>query len=160
ETGVVNPDPRGPGAPNTFPPVNNSGTSNPGDINGLLDLGDAPGSLEGHRHTTRTDSHFALQEAFGELHLGDLSDNYDFFAVRVGNQPFNSDFRGFIFNDINTAARLFGNIDKNHYQYNLAVFDMREKDTNSELNKFDQRDQRLLILNLYRQDFIWKGYTA
>jgi hypothetical protein len=160
ETGVVNPDPRGPGARNTFAPVNNSGTANPGDVGGLLDLGDAPGSLEGERHTTRTDEHFALQEAFGELHLGDLSDNYDFFAVRVGNQPFNSDFRGFIFNDINTAARLFGNIDNNHYQYNLAVFDMREKDTNSELNKFDQRDQRLLILNLYRQDLIWKGYTA
>ena len=32
-----------------------------------------------------------------------------FFALRLGNQPFISDFRGFIFSDVNTGARLFGN---------------------------------------------------
>ncbi len=109
---------------------------------------------------TRQRSWWALQEGFGELHLGDLSDNYDFFAARVGNQVFNSDFRGFIFNDINFGGRLFGNIDNNRYQYNLAVFDMREKESNSGLNMFDQRDQRVLIANLYRQDFLTHGYTA
>lgn len=112
------------------------------------------------RGTTRTRDYYALQEWFGELHLGDLSVNYDFFAVRVGNQVFNSDFRGFIFNDINFGGRFFGNIDNNHYQYNVMVLDMREKDTNSELNTFDQRDQRVIIANLYRQDFLTKGYTA
>ncbi len=109
---------------------------------------------------TRFRSWWALQEGFGELHLGDLSDTYDFFAMRVGNQVFNSDFRGFIFNDINFGGRLFGNIDNNRYQYNLAVFDMREKESNSGLNTFDQRDQRVLIANIYRQDFLAKGYTA
>ena len=110
--------------------------------------------------TTRLRSWYALQEGFVELHLGDLSDTYDFYAMRVGNQAFNSDFRGFIFNDINFAGRLFGNIDNNLYQYNLAVFDMREKESNSGLNTFDQRDQRVLIANLFRQDFLTKGYTA
>ena len=76
-----------------------------------------------------------------EIHLRDLSDNYDFMSLRVGNQPFNADFRGFLFNDVNLGARLFGNWDNNLYQYNLAAFDMREKDTNSELNTFDNRDQ-------------------
>ncbi|MBI3848714.1 MAG: hypothetical protein HY298_00275 [Verrucomicrobia bacterium] len=112
------------------------------------------------RGTDRTDDFIALQQAFFELHLGDLSDNYDFIAARFGNQPFNSDFRGFIFNDVNSGARIFGNIDNNRYQYNFMVLDMREKDTNSELNSFDEREQRVIIANLYRQDFIWKGYTA
>jgi hypothetical protein len=113
------------------------------------------------RGTTRFTDYFSpFQQAFGELHLGDLSDNYDFFAFRLGNQPFNSDFRGFIFNDINSAARIFGNYANNLWQYNVIAFDMREKDTNSELNKPDERDQRILILNVYKQDFLTKGYTA
>ena len=37
---------------------------------------------------------------------------------------------------------------------------MREKDTYSDLNTFDSRHQKVLITNLFRQDFIWKGYTA
>src|SRR6185503_1218706 len=112
------------------------------------------------RGTDRTDDFIALQQAFLELHLGDLSDNYDFVASRFGSQPFNSDFRGFIFNDVNTGARIFGNIDNNRYQYNFLALDMLEKDTNSELNDFDEREQRVFIANLYRQDFIWKGYSA
>ena len=112
------------------------------------------------RGTDRTDTFFALQQASVEIHLGDLSENYDFYAARFGNQVFNSDFRGFIFNDINLASRLFGNYDNNRWQYNLVWLAMNEKDTNSELNKFAHRDQHVLIANLYRQDFLWKGYTA
>lgn len=112
------------------------------------------------RGTARFDDFVALQQAFLELHLGDLSENYDFVATRIGNQAFNSDFRGFIFNDVNLAARLFGNYDNNRWQYNVIVFDMDEKDTNSELNKFARRGQNVLIANAYRQDFIWHGYTA
>jgi len=112
------------------------------------------------RGTDRTDDFVALQEGFAEYHLSDLSQNYDFIATRFGIQPFNSDFRGFIFNDLNFGARIFGNFDNNRWQYNLFVLDMLEKDTHSELNKFDRRDQRVLIANLYRQDLIWPGYTA
>jgi hypothetical protein len=110
--------------------------------------------------TDRTSLYVALQQAFVEAHLADLSENYDFIAVRAGNQAFNADFRGFIFNDINSGVRLFGNADNNLYQYNLAVFDLREKDTYSELNTFNARNQDVFIVNLYRQDFIWPGYTA
>jgi hypothetical protein len=112
------------------------------------------------RGTDRLDSFVALQQAFVELHLGDLSENYDFIATRIGNQAFNSDFRGFIFNDVNFAARLFGNYDNNRWQYNVIIFDMDEKDTNSGLNKFARRGQDVLIANVYRQDFLWHGYTA
>ena len=100
----------------------------PGDVGGLLNgqIGGAPDDLSGTRRTVRTKDFLALQEAFVELHLGDLSDNYDFIASRLGIQSFNSDFRGFIFNDVNSGARLFGNIDNNLYQYNFMVLDMRE----------------------------------
>ena len=112
------------------------------------------------RNLTRAKDFFALQEAFVEIHLHDLSDNYDFISSRFGIQPFVSDFRGFIFNDTNLGARIFGNYDNNRWQYNLVAFSMREKDTYSDLNEFDSRDQQVLIANVFRQDFFAKGYTA
>jgi len=111
-------------------------------------------------NTTRYKNWFSLQEAFAEIHIHDLSNNYDFVSSRFGIQPFVSDFRGFIFNDSNLGIRIFGNYDNNRWQYNLAFFDMREKDTYSDLNEFDSRDQQVLIANVYRQDFLAKGYTA
>ena len=80
----------------------------------------------------------ALQEASFEYHIANLSDRYDSISIKAGIQPFNSDFRGFIFNDTNLGARLFGNLGNNRYQYNLAFFDMLEKETNSGLNTFNQ----------------------
>lgn len=110
--------------------------------------------------TSRVRGFFALQELFGEYKLRDLSANYDFVSVRVGIQPFSSDFRGFVFTDTNLGARLFGNFASNRYQFNLAVFDRLEKDTNSGLNTFERREQQVAVANVYRQDFLVKGYTA
>ncbi|MBC8002612.1 MAG: hypothetical protein H7X97_08500 [Opitutaceae bacterium] len=157
ETGVVNPDPRGSG--------NNDNTPGPGpgdifDPGSVGDFDPVSGDLAGSRATTRGRANISLQEYFGEIHIGDLSDSYDFIAAKAGNQVFISDFRGFVFNDINLGARIFGNIDNNRYQYNVIAFDMREKDTYSDLNTFDARNQRVVVANLFRQDFLWKGYTA
>ncbi len=161
EAGIVSPDPRGALGGNGPPPPNNGGVQNPGDIGGLLNGQTGPAdSYRATQHTQRTQTYFALQQAFVEIHLADLSDNYDFLSLRVGNQPFNADFRGFLFNDVNSGVRLFGNYANNLYQYNLAFFDMREKDTDSELNTFNSRNQEVLIANLYRQDFLCPGYTA
>jgi hypothetical protein len=110
--------------------------------------------------TTRTRGFLALQELFGEWKLKDLSPNYDFVSVRAGIQPFNSDFRGFVFTDTNLGVRLFGNYHSNREQYNLAVFDRLEKDTNSGLNTFEWRRQQVAVANLYCQDFLTPGYTA
>jgi hypothetical protein len=110
--------------------------------------------------TTREKEFFALQEAFGEIHLRDLSNNYDFISLRAGIQPFVSDFRGFIFNDTNLGVRIFGNYDNNRWQYNIAAFDMLEKDTYSDLNEFSRRQQQIYVANVFRQDLIWKGYTG
>ena len=110
--------------------------------------------------TTREKEFYSLQEAFAEMHLRDLSNNYDFISARAGIQPFVSDFRGFIFNDTNLGARIFGNYDNNRWQYNIAAFDMLEKDTYSDLNEFKRRDQQIYVANVFRQDLIWKGYTG
>ena len=112
------------------------------------------------RGTRRTNGFLALQEIWYERKLRDLSPNYDFLSFRAGSQPFSSDFRGFIFSDTNTGVRLFGNYASNRFQYNLAVFDRREKDTNSGLNTlFERRGQQVLVANLYWQDFLRKGFT-
>ena len=180
ETGILSADPRGSGAQSDNGGVftNNSGNgSTAGGIDpGLLNPGGItpgdPGGIAGggfqyvgpaqfgSRYVTRTKDFVSLQEAFLEFHLADFTDRYDFISLRVGNQPLNSDFRGFVFNDTNLGVRIFGNADSNRWQYNVAAFDMREKDTYSELNTFDPRNQYVFIANLYRQDFFAKGYTA
>ena len=109
------------------------------------------------KNRRRTDA--ALQEAFGELKLADVGSHYDFISVRAGLQPFSSDFRGFLFRDTNLGLRLFGNWGRNRNQWNVAYFDQLEKETNSELNLASRRNQRVLVANYYRQDFLTPGYT-
>jgi hypothetical protein len=111
---------------------------------------------------TRSDGFATLQEAFLDMHLRNVSDNYDFDSLRVGIQPFTSDFRGFIFQDSAFGVRLFGTRDSNLWQYNLAWLDRIEKDTNSGLNDLGaglRRDQTF-IANAYRQDFPVPGHTT
>ena len=116
-------------------------------------------NIDVRRGTNRTDWHVSLEEAFAEVKLADVNANYDFVSVRAGIQPFASDFRGFIFSDNNLGARVFGALDNNRLQYNAAYFSMLEKDTNSGLNRFDTRHQNVYIANVFRQDFLTKGYT-
>lgn len=107
----------------------------------------------------RLTTDIALQEALVEIHILDWNSRYDFLSSEIGIFPFRSDFRGFIFDDINRGVRLFGNADENKWQYNLVYFNMLEKDTFSELNTFSDRDQHVFIANVYRQDFLTLGYT-
>jgi hypothetical protein len=117
----------------------------------------SPNVLQG---ATRTRTFWALQEAFLEAKIADLSPDYDFLSIRLGNQPFITDFRGFLFADINRGVRLFGNLLSNRDQYNLVYFRQWEKDTNTALNTFNDRRQNLFFANYYRQDFIFPGYTT
>lgn len=111
---------------------------------------------------TRTDNHVGVQELFADVHLRNVSDRYDFDSFRVGIQPFQSDFRGFIFQDVPFGIRLFGIRDNNLFQYNLAYFRRMEKDTNSGLNDVNQKMRRdhVLVANLYRQDLPVLGFTT
>ncbi len=116
-------------------------------------------NVDPRRGTTRFDTKIALQEAFVEARLKTLSNNFDFVSARAGIQTFNSDFRGFIFNDQEPGLRVFGNLRANRYQYNLAYFAMLEKDTNSGLNTMAYRGRQVFVANVYRQDFLKAGYT-
>lgn len=118
--------------------------------------------VEPSKPTHRSDHFVGVQEAFVDYHIRDTSDRYDFDSVRVGIQPFQSDFRGFLFNDQNLGIRLFGNRDNNRFQYNVAAFWRLEKDTNSGLNSVVQtpRDDWLFIANVYRQDFLIPALTS
>lgn len=109
---------------------------------------------------TRERGDVTLQEAFVEYHLFDLSDRYDFCSIEAGVLPFRSDFRGFVFEDTNLGVRFFGNADQNKWQYNLAFFDQLDKDSNSGLVRYEDRDQNVLIANVYRQDWPVVGYTT
>ncbi len=109
---------------------------------------------------TRFRTDFALEDWFMEAKLCDIGPDYDFMSVRAGSQFFNSDFKGFIFSDTNRAVRLFGTARANRDQFNIVYVDQTEKDTNSLLNTFVDRNQNTLIANYYYQDLIWPGYTA
>jgi len=113
----------------------------------------------------RSDRYAALQQAFYEMTLASIDDKYDVVQLRVGTQKFNSDFRGFLFEDEAPGIRLFGNLDDNKWQWNTAWFNRLYKDTNSGLNTFDSMGQRVFLANVYRQDVLsmftpdWKETT-
>jgi hypothetical protein len=117
----------------------------------------SPNVLQG---TSRSREFWALQQAFFETKLTDVSTEYDFASIRLGTQPYNHDFRGFLFVDQNRGVRIFGNRNGNRDEYNIVYFRQWEKDTNSFLNTFNDRRQNLVFANYYRQDFIFPGYTA
>ncbi|HEU4530658.1 MAG TPA: hypothetical protein VFR59_05700 [Steroidobacteraceae bacterium] len=116
--------------------------------------------------TSRTEGVIGVQALFVDKHLRNVSERYDFDSLRVGIQPFTSDFRGFLFQDSAPGVRLFGTRADNRYQYNLGWFRRMEKDTNSGLNNLLElgadslRDDDLFVANLYAQDFPFVGFTS
>ncbi len=118
--------------------------------------------VEPSKKTHRNDAFVGVQEAFVDYHLRDVSDRYDFDSIRVGIQPFSTEFRGFLFQDNQLGVRFFGNRDNNRFQYNVAAFRRIEKDTNSGLNDLTQdlRKDDIFLANVYRQDLPLPGITS
>jgi hypothetical protein len=118
------------------------------------------------RGKTRTDTAVGLQAFFIDKHLRNVSDRFDFDSIRVGIQPFISDFRGFLFQDSPVGVRLFGTRANNRIQYNLGAFRRLEKDANSGLNDVFKlgaqslRDDDFAVANIYVQDFPRLGFTS
>lgn len=116
--------------------------------------------------TERTEAVLGIQALFVDRHLRNVSARYDFDSLRVGIQPFTSDFRGFLFLDSPFGVRLFGTRANNRVQYNLAWFRRLEKDTNSGLNNVVElgadvlRDSDLFVANAYLQDWPRLGFTV
>ncbi len=123
----------------------------------LLNLNADPG-----KGTTRHDHHIGLQSAFFDYHIRNVSERYDFDSIRIGIQPFNADFRGFLFQDDQLGIRLFGTRHNNVFQYNLAWFRRLEKDINSGLNDVSTapRKDDVVVANLYWQDMPFLGYFS
>ncbi len=119
-------------------------------------------SVDPTQGNVRNRGFVALQEGFIDYHLRDVSDRYDFDALRVGIQPFNADFRGFLFQDQQLGVRFSGTRDNNRIQYNVAGFRRIEKDTNSGLNDLGQplRRDDIVLANLYVQDLAHEGLTS
>src|SRR3954452_6097053 len=111
---------------------------------------------------TRLDGWIGVQEAFVDYHLRDVSARYDFDSVRAGIQPFQLDFRGFLFNDQQLGVRLFGNRKGNRFQYNLLAVWRLEKDTNSGLNDVTQAPRKDWVLHAHasRENFPAPGLTS
>jgi hypothetical protein len=112
--------------------------------------------------TSRNDSFVGLQEAFVDFHLRNVSDRYDFDSLRIGIQPFTSDFRSLVYLDQPLGIRLFGTRDNNQWQYNLGAFQRLEKDTNSGLNDVSVplRKDYVFVANVYKQDLFVPGFTG
>ncbi|MGA9333283.1 MAG: hypothetical protein WBV39_03300 [Rudaea sp.] len=112
--------------------------------------------------TNRDDGFVGVQELWVDKHLRDIDSRYDFDSLRVGIQPFSTDFRGFLFQDSQPGIRLFGNRDNNRWQYNIAYFRRLEKDLNSNLNDVTKglRHDDIFLANLYRQDWPVLGFTS
>ncbi len=111
---------------------------------------------------TRDDGFIGVQELFYLKDLRTLDERFDFDEVRIGIQPFSSDFRGFLFQDSEPGVRFFGNRDNNRWQYNIAYFRPLEKDLNSGLNDVTKapRHEDILLFNVYRQDAPVLGFTS
>jgi hypothetical protein len=129
------------------------------DEKGILNVDPDKGGQSNRR---RRDTFMGVQALFVDKHLRNVSDRFDFDSIRVGIQPFSSDFRGFLFQDAQFGVRLFGTRENNVFQYNLAWFQRLEKDTNSGLNDLTQplRDDHVFIANVYWQDFPRVGFFS
>ena len=119
-------------------------------------------NIDPREGTNRSDHFTGLQAAFAEMRLREVSEKFDFDSIRVGIQPFSTDFRGFLFQDDQLGVRLFGTRNNNLYQYNIAYFRLIEKDTNSGLNDIGAplRKDDVFVLNLFSQDNPVEGFTS
>jgi hypothetical protein len=120
-------------------------------------------SVKPSTDSQRYDNFVGVQEAFVDYHLGKYDTNrFDFLSLRVGIQPIQQDFRGFLFQDEQLGIRLFGNRDNNRFQFNIGAFWRLEKDTNSGLNSIVQtpRHDYVFLANVFRQDFPIVGLTS
>ena len=119
--------------------------------------------VEPSRPSHRLDHFLGVQEAFVDYHFARFdTERFDFISARAGIQTFQSDFRGFLFNDQQLGVRVFGSRDNNRFQFNVGAFWRLEKDTNSGLNSVVQRprDDFVFVVNAYRQDFLIPALTS
>jgi hypothetical protein len=102
--------------------------------------------------TSESHSQLGLQEASAELRLATLSPRFDYASLRAGLQPFVSDFRGFVLNDLPLGARLYGTASGNRVQWNAGAFVLMRKDPETRVNRLERSDRELVVGNLLVRD--------
>jgi hypothetical protein len=100
-----------------------------------------------------------MLEAFGEAKLFEVGETFDATSARVGLQFFNSDFFGFVYNDVQPGVRIFGELDRNQFKFNLAGFDRLNKEKLSGLNEFKRREHQVAIASFQWDDFVFPGFN-
>jgi hypothetical protein len=103
--------------------------------------------------------YITLQEAFGELKLFEIGQNFDATSARAGLQGFNSDFFGLIYNDVQPGLRFFSELERNQFKINAAFFDRLNKEKLSGLNEFKRRTHQVGVVSLQWDDFILPGFN-
>lgn len=113
---------------------------------------------DGQQVTTNT---VGAQALFLEARLQDVSAHYDFDSLRVGIQPVDSDFRGFVLADQPLGIRIFGTRDNDIYQYNVGWFRPLPKNA-ARQDEFGAGlpENDILLANLYVQDLFEPGLTS
>ena len=99
-------------------------------------------------------------EAFGEAKLFEVGPNFDATSARLGLQIFNSDFQGFIYNDVQPGGRVFSELSRNQFKLNLAAFDRLNKEKLSGLNEFKRREHQVAVASLQWDDFLMPGFNV
>ncbi len=86
------------------------------------------------------DHDVTIIEAFAEHKVFDLGE-LDLAFIRLGIEPFKSEFHGLLFFDNTLSARLFGEYSKNKYRYNFAVLRPINKDAHSNFSNVIDDDE-------------------
>jgi hypothetical protein len=117
--------------------------------------------VEPSRLRTATTASWACRNCSSIIIWRNTSGPLRFYSMRVGIQPFQSDFRGFLFNDSQLGIRLFGNRDNNRFQYQSRGLLAAGEGYEQRPQRYAIAAQRFLFLaNLYRQDFPVPGLTS
>ena len=105
--------------------------------------------------------YITLQEAFGELKLFEIGETFDATSGRLGIQAFNSDFFGFVYNDVQPGFRVFGELERNQIKFNVAAFDRLNKEKLLALNELGKRrEHQVGVVSVQWDDFILPGFNV
>ena len=88
-----------------------------------------------------------MLEAFGDVKLFEVGNNFDATTARLGLQIFNADFFGLIYNDVQPGARVFSELGRNQFKANIAYFDRLNKEKLSGLNEWKRREDAVAVAN-------------
>jgi len=101
-----------------------------------------------------------MLEAFGDVKLFEVGNNFDATTARLGLQIFNADFFGLIYNDVQPGARVFSELGRNQFKANIAYFDRLNKEKLSALNEWKRREDAVVVANVEWDDFLVPGFNV